>query len=74
MSTLNYFKLKEKLKTIDDQLPNPDGPLNKEVGILCLTIVSTNALVHSMIASGSSRGLYVSPFDSSPEVPNWKES
>ena len=60
MSILNYFKLKEKLKTIDDQLPRPDGPLNKEVGIPRLTIVSANVAVRSAIASqGSSRGPYL---------------
>ena len=60
MSILNNFKLKEKLKTIDDQLPRPDGPLNKEVGIPRLTIVSANAAVRSAIASqGSSRGPYL---------------
>jgi len=59
MSILNYFKLKEKLKTINDQLPNPNGPLNKEARIPHLTIVSTNTLVHSAIISGSSRGPYL---------------
>lgn len=59
MSILKYFKLKEKLKTIDDQLSSPDGPLNKEVRILRITIVSANASVHSAIVSGSSRGLYL---------------
>jgi len=69
-SIQNYFKLKEKLKTIDDQLPRPDGFLNRQVRIPQSTIASANATVRSAIASGSSRG----PFDSSPEVPNWEES
>lgn len=59
MYILNYFKLKEKLKTIDDQLRSPDGPLNKEVRIPRTTIVSANASVRSAIASGSSRGPYL---------------
>ena len=55
---LNYFKLKEKLKTID-QLPHPDGFLNKQVGIPRSTIASANAAVHSAIVSGSSWGPYL---------------
>ena len=59
MSILNYFKLKEKFKTIDDQLLSIDGLLNKELGILHATITSANASVRSAIASSSSRGLYL---------------
>jgi len=59
MSILNYFKLKEKLKTIDDHLPRPDGFLNKQVGIPRSTIATANAAVHSAITSGSSRGPYL---------------
>ena len=66
---------KKRLKSIDDQLPDPKGPSNKEGNLFCLTMASAYASVHSAIekaTAGSLRGpyLYVTPARSS----NWKES
>jgi len=63
MSILNYFKLKKKLKSISDPLPDPDGPLGKEGAISHSSITSANALVCVAVVAGSSRGphLHLTP-------------
>ena len=62
MSILNYFK---PIKSIDDKLPDPKGPLNSKIGLSSSTIASANsavrsAMLHSTTSStSSSRGPYL---------------